>query len=490
MSFIFDFNARAPGLVLISGCMRPSRLSSAWLNDHWDQIASSARAWRGEFALLAWHAQRDEGVALRDPLGVKPLYALTSHGSLKISTELGPLLKGPHRLTPNHGYLERIQNSDFSALEETPFNEIRRCPPGTLWRIRDGKLLSEPYFDFADIKSTETFKNKDQWLEVGRRLLFEVVRRRTSPGRRHGVFLSGGLDSSLVARLLDEGGVDVTAFSMVDDRFEEGDKKSLAATAAQLRGPHHLTSLAEAEELDLLSDPTSFNGIFYDPCLWLYRPLLRSAKEMNIGTIFTGLGGDDVFQPNWEYLSSILSRERLGPILRKLRSESQELPWLSSLWRFLIRPRIRQWLSGSGLDPVSNNLFHRFFKSGAYTFAMEQEQELASHFGVAMSYPLLDLDLMSYVMATPPELFFDESLEKIWLRRLAQGLVDRQVTGRMSTQNYDALRARVLISQKSRILDSLRDAQIEENAKSNDETLLKKYYSSQCILQSRWEESP
>ena len=146
-----------------------------------------ARALDGVFAVVLVDTDRDEVVVMRDPYGVRPLYTASvgGGGSGAVAT--------------------RLWASELKALTPVPgLTDLAPFPPGHVgvYRLSTGALLSlTRYHDVPWVKNPMLAHPEEARKAV--RFAFEAaVTKRLLSDRPIGCLLSGGLDSSLVAALL------------------------------------------------------------------------------------------------------------------------------------------------------------------------------------------------------------------------------------------------------------------------------------------------
>lgn len=160
----------------------------------------------------------------------------------------------------------------------------RALTPGTIAVYeRDGRRsehslrgLAEPDDDFESSLAT-------------------VVAARTASDRPIGLFLSGGLDSALLASQLARDGHEVVCFSLdFEGGSEEGERAQRIAEHLQLR---HVRARVGAETLDALQELVVQSGLpVGDPSILAVRALARVASERGVAVILGGEGADELFR--------------------------------------------------------------------------------------------------------------------------------------------------------------------------------------------------
>ena len=155
----------------------------------------------GMFAFALWDAPRQKLLLARDRAGQKPLhYFTTPDGGIVFASELAALRKHPD--FPEEMDPDAV--SDFLSFQSIPaprtvYRHVRKLPPAhsLVWQAETGLGTPECYWklDFSN-KCGLTF---DQAAEHLQDLVYDAVKRRLMADVPMGVFLSGGMDSAIIA---------------------------------------------------------------------------------------------------------------------------------------------------------------------------------------------------------------------------------------------------------------------------------------------------
>lgn len=153
----------------------------------------------GMFALFLWDHQKQCGLAARDRLGVKPLVYCRSFGCFAFASEAKALLDLlPGRPTVHsQSILEYWVAPFFSGVEHPMFADVESLPPGHLLRVSHHEISLLMWWSY-DLRASI-----DQDADALRTLLHqrmpEAVALTLDTDATSAVFLSGGLDSTLIA---------------------------------------------------------------------------------------------------------------------------------------------------------------------------------------------------------------------------------------------------------------------------------------------------
>lgn len=188
----------------------------------------------GQFALAILDLREDSLVLTRDGFGIHPLYYAVTSDEVVFSSELGPLLEtAPTRPTVRSESLAATLASYGPELGTTWFEGVYEVIPGSVVRIdlRTGAISEHHEVDPVAALGQAA---PDHDFEHGLR---SAVERRLRGRGGVGCYVSGGLDSSVVAALAVERSDSVTLFGLTFPESEKDEGKHQAALARHLGVP-------------------------------------------------------------------------------------------------------------------------------------------------------------------------------------------------------------------------------------------------------------
>ena len=160
---------------------------------------------RGMFAFAVWDSRRGRLLLARDRLGIKPLYWALAGDRLLFASEIKAILEsGLVRATANEEALPELLSTRYLSGSQTMFVGIRKLLPGHVLVYEDGEVRERKYWDVPLPEAGDDKGREDGEALVARfrELLEESVRLRLMSDVPLGVFLSGGIDSSVVAAIM------------------------------------------------------------------------------------------------------------------------------------------------------------------------------------------------------------------------------------------------------------------------------------------------
>lgn len=311
----------------------------------------------GMFAFALWDRREETLLLARDRLGIKPLvYASLPGGHFAFASEITALAAHPGVDLE----MDREAVSEYLACLYVPgprtiHRGIRKLPPGHILRWRNGDAPRvERYWAPAMVGGRTP--SVDEAVEELLPLVRRAVVDRMIADVPVGCFLSGGIDSSVIAALMAEesrrvGGPPVRTFTMTFDHAAY-DEREAARQVATYVGSEHVELAARPRLVDLLDDSlAAFGEPFGNPTSLLINDLSRKSREC-VTVALVGDGGDEVFAGYPRYKGGLLARRyRNLPLWlrQKVIEPASRLIPESSHGRHGPR-RAREFLAGANLS--------------------------------------------------------------------------------------------------------------------------------------------
>lgn len=160
---------------------------------------------RGMFAFAIWDEKKKQLFAARDPFGIKPFYYTLADGRFIFASEIKGILPHPACKKELHPEaLEQYLSFQYSVLEETFFRNIRKLLPGHFLKYEAGSRSAEVTRYFTPELAPEPLpghsrKTEKEWIHALDRTIADSVKIHMASDVEIGTFLSGGVDSCLVA---------------------------------------------------------------------------------------------------------------------------------------------------------------------------------------------------------------------------------------------------------------------------------------------------
>jgi len=249
----------------------------------------------GQFAVGLWDPAAGRLLLARDRLGIKPLFWTEIGGGLAFASELPALLAHPavRRDLDGEALGDWLQLG-FTTGERTIASGIRRLPPGHLLVASAGRLRVERWYDLVESAKTRGSNGLPaDFHDALEEAVFHSVRARLVSDVPLGCFLSGGVDSALVAAAaVEAGGRPLAVTARFEPPFDETPVARRTAQALALE--HRLADCGADEMLGLMPRWVQVAGDpLADPSLaptWLVSREAR--RELTVA--LSGDGGDEM----------------------------------------------------------------------------------------------------------------------------------------------------------------------------------------------------
>ena len=392
------------------------------------------RRFIGMFAFALWDGK--ELFIARDRLGEKPLYYCRDGKRFLFASEIKALLKEVPA--------EPVVDEEYTVFEaplfgNTMFKNIRSLEPGCFMVVRDGVPAITRYWD---IEPTDGPARKEsEYVEELRWLLQDSVRLRLRSDVPLGVFLSGGLDSSLIACIARPQKVFSCRFAL----GEQYDEFDYARKVAEHIGAEHLVIEPTAEDFR-----RDFPQVIYHldhpiatPSSIAEFALARLAKP-HVKVVLGGQGADEIFGGYVRYLL-MLEEARLAevPILRSY------IPLARYFWsEKMFRDHSERYfdLVKRGDDPSGKifGLFRGIFEKQrslidrmgytdlklTFPSLITMNDKAVAAVGIENRTPFLDHRIVEFAFRLPPAMKVRGFITKYIVRQAARGIVPDAVIDR------------------------------------------------------------
>lgn len=280
----------------------------------------------GMFAIAIWDEAARELHLIRDRAGVKPLYYAERDGCLAFGSTLKALR--PYLAPQDRDRIDPLALSDFLALgyvgaEVSILAAVKKLPPGHYLRFRDGRAELHRYWS-VEFAPDPAFSGRrfDDVIDELEALAIDAFRYRMVSDVPVGVFLSAGVDSSLVTAILTRHHGPLRTFTIGFSERGFDESADAARIAAEL-GTTHSTHMLSAERGARILD--SYYDIFDEPhgdSSGVATAFVSEiARDAGTTVVLSADGGDELFGGYTRYLE-FLRRweqvERLGGTGRTL----------------------------------------------------------------------------------------------------------------------------------------------------------------------------
>ena len=248
----------------------------------------------GVFAIALWDPRSEKLILARDRAGERSLFYKRDADVVSFATEVAALAAGlGNDLAPDKraiaGYLER---GSFTA-PTSPFLNIKKVRPGEIIVITNDDIRARRYWTWPVRSDNKRQPAPDEFDAIFK----NAIRQQSDVDVDFGLFMSGGLDSSLVAAVAKQVHPNYSppcyTLRFADKSYDEGD---FAKEVAQKLGLEMISVPVGPE--DFIKDLPRLVRMVGEPLAdpaWIPTAMLsqRAAKDVRI--VLTGEGADELF---------------------------------------------------------------------------------------------------------------------------------------------------------------------------------------------------
>ncbi len=458
----------------------------------------------GDFAIAAYDSSTNTAWLARDRFAVKPLYfAVLSDGrpiapdspaarggdahgrdvSIAFASRTRALLEVPGiTRAPNKGFVARFAGLHYRTFDnlpdESPYADIAQLPASTWLSFRGGKVERGVYWalaqqpDLADDEATLARRYRE--------LLLDAVGRRRRLAHKPAFTLSGGMDSSsVIACSVHTTGQKEHAFSTVYHDVTYDETAEIRTILEPTVEKWHPIKIGDPDLADVIPKMLAVNDEPIATATWLSHYLLCEAtREAGFGTLFGGLGGDELNAGEYEYFfyffadlaasgdEAKLSHETAKwveyhdhPIFKKspevMRAGLSRLVDLRVPGRCLPDParlaRYRDYVDPSYFDlssyrPIMDEPFTSYLKNRTYQDIFREtapcclraaDRQATAH-GIDISWPFFDHRLSELMFRVPATQKIRDGVTKHLLREAMAGIVPEATRTRIAKTGWNA----------------------------------------------------
>jgi len=268
----------------------------------------------GMFAIALYDKKDRKLYLVRDRIGIKPLYYAFPGGRLAFSSEIKGLLPFLDRRDINPQAVVMHLTFLFNPLDETAMSGVYKLQPGHFMEVHipSGEWKVRPYFSY--IPDPKNDISQEEALEDLESIMESVVERQLISDVPVGIFLSGGVDSSLISYYASRFG-NYRAYTLIYEK-EDVERDIIEDESRYAR------EVAEHLGIELIPVRVSFDEDTIARVIWhLDEPLGDGAaistylicRDTDTTVMLSGMGGDEIFGGYPRYRAYELAR-KLGPV--------------------------------------------------------------------------------------------------------------------------------------------------------------------------------
>lgn len=416
---------------------------------------------RGMFSLAIFDEKAGSVTIARDSFGEKPLYFYHNNKNFFFASELTALPKKLRKVSVES--IRQFTCFGFLPMEETSFQNILKVRPGEYitFNTTTGKIKKEKYYSLLSesqlVSKTNTRLTSNQLDAV----LNKIVAEKMVADVPVGLFLSGGLDSSLLAAIAQKHHHEPLHSFSVGFAESSVDESAYSKTvAAFLKTNHHHTTLS-SKKAKSVWDKTflDIDEPICDPAC-LPTAVLAEEAASKVKVVLTGEGADEFFSGysryQSEYLVSVFAKvssvvpeavalnlgsRLLWRITTQLDKHYQSVTYMSSWYgekekrEYFAKSIQKVWADFFNsskiekLNPTAQMQLYDLYYYVAEQLCMKNDKIIMKS-SLESRAPYLDTRLLPWLLASANE-SEQRSVPKVLLREVAQKYLPSQIFTRV-----------------------------------------------------------
>lgn len=254
----------------------------------------AAKKLNGFFAFAFVDLLTNEIIIARDQYGIKPLFYFEDRQNFYFSSELRSLIKLKKNVQIAQESLYYFLTLSYIPQPFSIIEGVKKLPPGYLAHWCNSKLMLKKYYELAVVKpSNDTYEEAQKKIV---NLVEKSIELRLNSDVPIGVFLSGGIDSSIVTAVASGLQPNLKTFSIGLDHNKYDDESSYAEMVAKkFQTEHHTFRVSKNDIINSIYHVIdSIDEPFSDTSTILTNIICKQAGE-KIKVALSGDGADEIF---------------------------------------------------------------------------------------------------------------------------------------------------------------------------------------------------
>jgi asparagine synthase (glutamine-hydrolysing) len=277
----------------------------------------------GMFAMAIWDNVDDKLYLIRDRIGVKPLYYYHRNNQFAFSSELKGLFLLPVKREINYESVSTFLYLGYIPGDATIYHHFNKLLPGHYAVYQQGMLASYPYWWLDSKIGPVTATNESDAKDQLKQLLQSSVKYCMISDVPVGIFLSGGIDSSIVAAIAQSGSTSpVKTFSIGFKEEKYNEAKFAKKVAKHIGSDHHEFTVTEQDALHLVEKLTDIYDEPYADSSAIPTYMVSQLARSKVTVALSGDGGDELFMG---YSFYYWARRLNNPFIKAFRKPIGEL---------------------------------------------------------------------------------------------------------------------------------------------------------------------
>lgn len=278
----------------------------------------------GMFAFVIYDRTKNILFGARDRLGKKPFYYWYTNKGFEFASQI-KVIKYANKMDIDDLSRKFYILQGYIPDPYSIFRDVKKLRAGQhfVYHLDSNNLEINNYWNILD--NTCGFsvpKSFDEAKDTVKELLFDSVRMRLRADVPIGIFLSGGIDSSLTSAIVSKINSNISAYTIGFDNADFDESRYAKAVADSLGVPIKISLCNGDDQQQIFDDYVEyFDEPFCDPSM-IPTSLVAQKARQDVTVVLGGDGGDELFwgYKKYEYIQQRLEQYKKPYWLRKIAS--------------------------------------------------------------------------------------------------------------------------------------------------------------------------
>lgn len=414
----------------------------------------------GQFAIALYDGHKEEMMLVRDQVGICPLFYTVTDGRVIFASEIKGILEYPGvERKLNLKAVDQLMNFPGVVSPNTFFENVYSLKAGHMLLFSpEREPVETEYWDLLYSPEEEEDKGEAYYTERLRELLKTAIERRLIAEYPVGFYVSGGLDSSLVACNIGKYRMDSRYSFSAEIGSGDLDESRFQKMVKEVVNSHHYVTKVGEKEIwkhlpDVIYHAEGAVKESYDVAAYLLSELVNESPAR---AVLTGQGSDEYFCGYVGYMVDLFRNMQKGQMTKE-ECEMNEMLWGD--------PYFRYERNHSEIRDIHAKLYHKDIRGEHSKFAAWKESpidvnkvknlstqrrrsyidnklRLSDHLltehgdrmfmahSVEGRHPFLDAEVIRFVTTMPDKYKLKGVNEKYILKKAGEGIVPEPILKR------------------------------------------------------------
>ena len=396
-------------------------------------------------------ALHDSGIKItyivRDRTGEKPLYYTSGKDYFAFASEIKSLLEIAEPRFNDSAISYRAY--EFTVGRETLFKDIYCVQPGEYLRINaEGRHTKRTYWNIWNNLITIKDDEKKILKDLAELVEDSILLRTKNCAHRYGCFISGGVDSSLIACISKPDFIYTAQYD-----YNDFDELRYARLVAKTIGRKLVVVRPKREDFLRTRDKIAYH--LDSPCTWtsfsLWMLLERARKDLRV--VLSGEGPDEVFSGYHRYhllnhdeqIHSLEAMKHYSYLIDKYYgSPVERYARLVNRCDNQFDKSVSEYLKNSikfFFDKMNNNIIQAMSLNDFYStmqVLLQMADRLCMAFSIENRAPFLDYRLVQFGFSMPSKYKIRNGVTKWALKEVAKKFIPKEIVERIDKRGFSA----------------------------------------------------